>query len=89
MVQIDTSTGFMADDIEALRDAAIDGMGIAWLPDWLLAPHFKNGSLLPVMREQRALTIETYLVRPDAPPTRRVRHTADMLVSEFAKHLGR
>ena len=89
MVQVDPPAGFIADDIETLRDAALDGLGIAWLPDWLLAGNLEDGSLLPVMPGQPASTIDTYLIRSTAPPTRRVRMTADVLASEIGKCLRR
>ena len=89
MAQLDPPAGFIADDIETLRDAAVDGLGIAWLPDWLLARNFGDGSLLPVLPEQPAFTIDTYLIRSAAPPARRVRITADMLAAELGKCLRR
>lgn len=89
MIQVDPTTAFMADDIETLRDATLNGLGIAWLPHWLLAPHLEDGSLLPVMADRPALAIDTYLARPHAPPPRRVQVAANMLASEFERHLPR
>jgi DNA-binding transcriptional LysR family regulator len=89
MVQIDPPTSFMATDIETLCDAAVSGFGIIWQPHWLLAPHFESGALLQVMADHPALTIDTYLVRPDAPPPKRVRVAADFLAAELSQKLGR
>lgn len=89
MVQINPSPSFMATDIETLRDAALSGLGLIWQPEWLLSPHFATGALLPVMPDQPALTIETYLVRPDSSPPHRVRVAADFLADELKKKLGR
>lgn len=89
LTQLDPPTSFMADDIETLRDAALDGLGITWLPDWLLIPHFSDGSLLPVMSDQPALVIDTYLVRLDATRTKRVELVAETLAAEMAKQLGK
>jgi DNA-binding transcriptional LysR family regulator len=89
MVQIDPTPNFMATDIETLCDAALCGLGIIWQPEWLLAPHFESGALLPVMADKPAMTIDTYLVRPDAPPPHRVRVAADFLAAELKETLCR
>jgi len=89
LIQLDPPTGFMSDDIEALRDAAVDGVGITWLPDWLLAPHFEDGSLVQVLPDQPAFSIETFLVRPDAVVTRRVAVVSEVLASQLKIDLGR
>jgi DNA-binding transcriptional LysR family regulator len=74
----------MADDIESLCDAACDGMGVANLPDWLLAPHFADGSLEPVLPDIPGLEVDTYLIRPASPQTsRRVLHVAEVLASRI------
>ncbi|MEF0941636.1 LysR family transcriptional regulator [Rhizobium sp. BR 362] len=88
LVQLDPPTGFMSDDIEALRDAALDGVGITWLPDWLLASHFDDGSLMQVMPEQPAFSVETFLVRPDVALTQRVAVVRDALASQLKGQLG-
>ncbi|MDP9810182.1 DNA-binding transcriptional LysR family regulator [Rhizobium tibeticum] len=88
LVQLDPPTGFMSDDIEALRDAAVDGVGITWLPDWLLASHFEDGSLVQVMPNQPAFSIETFLVRPHAALTKRVALLNDVLASQLKIGLG-
>lgn len=89
MVQIEPPASFMATDIGTLCDAAINGLGIIWQPEWLLAPHFESGALIPVMVDQPALTIDTYLVRPDASPPKRVRIAADFIAAELTARLGR
>lgn len=37
MIQIEPPASFMATDIGTLCDAAINGLGIIWQPEWLLA----------------------------------------------------
>lgn len=46
---------FRFDDLGAVMDAATDGVGLAWLPDWLAGDGLRRGALLPVL--------------PDVPPT--------------------
>jgi DNA-binding transcriptional LysR family regulator len=61
--QYDPPTSFMADDIETLRDAAVEGLGICWLPDWLVHDNVENGSLVRILPDVRPLVIDTFLVR--------------------------
>ncbi len=47
----------MMDDLQAVADAAIAGVGLAWLPSWLIAHYVLRGQLeavLPSYREQPA-----------------------------------
>lgn len=81
MVQVDPPTSFMADDIDTLLDAARDGCGIAWLPDWLVAPALGEGTLQRLLPSQRALVIDTYLVRHAA-------RAAPVKVTRAAEHLA-
>lgn len=86
--QIDPPTAFMADDIESLCDAARDGLGITWLPAWLLAPHIAAGSLERILPEQEPFVIDTYLIRPATPhPSAKVLLAADVLAKEISRRL--
>ena len=40
---------FKADNGTALAAAAVAGLGIAWLPDFLTEDHLASGALVPVM----------------------------------------
>lgn len=87
-VRMDPPTVFMADHIETLLDAACDGIGIARLPDWLVASALRDGSLHEVLPGQPPLIIDTYLVRPATrvtPP--RVMMAADHLAMEIARSM--
>jgi DNA-binding transcriptional LysR family regulator len=45
----------IVDDLQAVADAAIAGVGLAWLPSWLIAHYALRGqSVLPSYREQPA-----------------------------------
>ncbi|MER8630918.1 MAG: LysR family transcriptional regulator [Mesorhizobium sp.] len=40
------------DDLDAIADAAIDGMGIAWLPRWLIRERIRAGALAVLLPDQ-------------------------------------
>jgi DNA-binding transcriptional LysR family regulator len=87
--QIDPPAAFMADDIESLCDAARAGLGITWLPAWLVVPHISAGSLELVLPDQDPLVIETYLIRQaSAHVSAKVRLAADTLSDIIARTLN-
>lgn len=79
---------FKADNGTALVAAAIAGLGIAWLPDWLTDPHVASGSLVPVMPKHPAPPAGVYVVRPPGQhPARKVRVLADLLAGHCERAL--
>lgn len=60
-------TPLVLDDLQAVADAAIAGVGLAWLPSWLIAHYALRGQLeavLPGCREQPA---PIHVIWPTAP----------------------
>jgi DNA-binding transcriptional LysR family regulator len=72
------------DDLGAIADAAIDGLGIAWLPCWLIRDAVREGKLVPLLGDQPRQVFETYALWMDAPhlPVR-VRLAIDALAAEL------
>lgn len=54
------------DDQEAIADAAVAGMGIAWLPSWLVAERVARGQLVPLLSDHSSVEMQTYAVWPSA-----------------------
>ncbi|NEN76183.1 LysR family transcriptional regulator [Pelistega sp. NLN82] len=49
-----------------LKEMALSGMGIAYLPDWLTEEHLKNGTLVPLLEKEQPFTSPTiYAVYAD------------------------
>jgi len=48
------------DDLEAIADAATAGMGLAWLPSWLIREHIRTGALVPLLPDQPPYVFENY-----------------------------
>jgi DNA-binding transcriptional LysR family regulator len=72
----DARAVFRSDDFDALRLAALAGLGIANLSDWVVGPDIHSGSLVHVLpelvsRPERNTTI--YLLRAPAQPSAKLR----------------
>lgn len=82
---------FKADNGTALAVAAVAGLGVAWLPDGIIAEHLANGSLQVVMQNYPPPSAGIYVVRPPGRhPSRKVRALTELLLECFdqAPHLG-
>jgi len=80
---------FCFDDMQVIADAAIAGVGLAWLPCWLIAPHVRSGALTLVMDSDRVLGRDVYAVWPQTRylPAK-TRATIDALVAEIPPMMG-
>ncbi|MCR5867758.1 MAG: LysR family transcriptional regulator [Aquincola tertiaricarbonis] len=80
---------FKADNGAALVVAAVAGLGIAYLPDWLTAEHVASGALLPLMPRHPPPTAGAYVVRPPGQhPARKIRMLTELLI-EHCEALNR
>jgi DNA-binding transcriptional LysR family regulator len=55
------------DDLSAIADAAADGVGLAWLPRWLVRRQLNNGSLVRVLADQPPLVYDHYAMWLQSP----------------------
>lgn len=63
------------DDLQAIADAAALGMGLAWLPSWLVRERLQAGALVEVLPGEGALPYDVHalwLQTPHLPPKVRV-----------------
>ncbi|ANL33884.1 LysR family transcriptional regulator protein [Rhizobium phaseoli] len=75
---------FKADNGVALLAAALEGIGIARLPDGLTDQHIATGTLVEVMTRYPPPTAGIFVVRPPAQhPSRKVRVLTEMLIECF------
>jgi DNA-binding transcriptional LysR family regulator len=73
------------DDLAAITDAAVDGLGLAWLPCWLIRDRVHTGKLVPLLADQPRLLIETYALWPETPHLPlRVRLAIDALAADLS-----
>jgi DNA-binding transcriptional LysR family regulator len=71
---------FRLDDLGAIMDASLAGIGLAWLPDWLVDDALRRGALLPVLPLMPPAIGPIHAVWPAAGyPPLRVRAAIDAL----------
>ena len=75
---------FKADNGVAIAAAAVAGLGIAALPDFLVDAHLKSGALIALMTRYRFPEGGIYVVRaPGQHPARKIRALTELLVERF------
>lgn len=77
------------DDLEAIADAAAAGMGIAWLPSFLVADRARAGALERILADAPEQSADVYALWPQAPylPLR-VRLAIDRLAARLPALMG-
>jgi DNA-binding transcriptional LysR family regulator len=77
---------FKADNGTALAAAAVAGVGIAYLPDFLTDQYIASGALIPVMTRFPLTEGGIFVIRPPgAHPVRKVRVLTELLVDHFGR----
>ena len=75
---------FLLDDLEVIADAAEQGMGLAWLPEWLVRARLDRGVLTEVLADIAGEVMTSYALWPSAQHTSlRVRLAVDALVEKL------
>jgi DNA-binding transcriptional LysR family regulator len=75
---------FKADNGTALVAAALAGLGIAMLPEGIVADHLACGALVPIMTRYPVRPAGMFVVRPPGQhPVRKVRVLTEMLIECF------
>jgi DNA-binding transcriptional LysR family regulator len=74
------------DDLDAIAEAATAGMGLAWLPSWLVRERVRTGALVVLLPDQPAFLYDSYalwLQTPHLPL--KVRLAVEPLAAELPK----
>jgi DNA-binding transcriptional LysR family regulator len=74
------------DDLDAIADAATSGMGLAWLPSWLVRERIQAGALVALLPDQPGFLYDGYalwLQTPHLP--RKVRLAVDALAAALPR----
>jgi DNA-binding transcriptional LysR family regulator len=76
------------DDLDAIADAAAAGMGLAWLPSWLVRERIQAGALVPLLPDQPEFLYDCHalwLQTPHLPL--KVRLAVDALAAALPKFM--
>lgn len=81
---------FVADDLLALRAAAVNGLGIAFLPEPLIKNEIQSGQLVPVLKDYSSESIPLNIIHSGGPfiPSR-IRLMVDFMVENFRNQKSR
>ncbi|MGF7151147.1 DNA-binding transcriptional LysR family regulator [Sphingomonas zeicaulis] len=83
-VTINPQGRFKADNGVAIAAAVIAGLGIAMLPDGVIAEHLASGALVPVLTDYPPPEFGIFVVRPPGQhPARKVRVLTELLIEHF------
>ena len=75
---------FKADNGTALAVAAVSGLGIAALPNFVIEDHLASGALVPVMTRYPLPEAGIYVLRPPGQhPARKIRVLTELLIEHF------
>lgn len=88
LVEVPVSPRIRLDDLEMVADAAVSGMGIAWLPYWLIRERIQRNELVEIWGDRPRAVMECNVVWPDAQHLPlRSRLAIDLLALELPKIL--
>lgn len=74
------------DDLEAIADAAAQGMGLAWLPYWLVRQRLNTGALVALFAGQPEFLYDCHALWPRSPQlTPKVRAAVDTLAAALPR----
>jgi DNA-binding transcriptional LysR family regulator len=67
MQEVTPANRVRLDDLDAIADAAAGGMGLAWLPSWLVHERIKTGTLVHLLRDRREFLYDAYALWMQTP----------------------
>jgi DNA-binding transcriptional LysR family regulator len=77
------------DDLDATADAATQGMGLAWLPYWLVRERLRTGALVPLFEGQPEFLYDCHALWPRSPQLpSKVRVAVDILAATLPNLMG-
>lgn len=77
------------DDLDAIADAAVTGMGLAWLPCWLIRERIQAGALVPLLPDQPKFLYDSYALWLETPHLPlKVRLAVDALAAALPKFMA-
>ncbi|KAA3519709.1 LysR family transcriptional regulator [Agrobacterium vitis] len=77
------SNGFRCNDFDGLRQAALGGLGLAYLPDWVALPDITAGRLVKLFDDSKRGDEPIHLLRASSKPSARLQIFHDALLDHL------
>jgi DNA-binding transcriptional LysR family regulator len=88
-VEITPKSRLRLDDLDAIADTATAGMGLAWLPFWLVRERIQAGALVQLLPEQPGFLYDCYALWLQTPHmARKVRLAVDALAAALPQFMA-
>jgi DNA-binding transcriptional LysR family regulator len=84
LIEIPMRGRWYFDELEAIEQAALAGLGLAWLPHWLIADHLCQGRLVQVLGQVSPFAFDLNLVWPQ---TRHLPSKVRVAIDELSTRL--
>ncbi len=82
-------TRLRLDDLDAIADATVAGLGLAWLPSWLVRERIQSGALVHVLPKQPEFLYDVHAVWLQTPNlARKIRVAVDALAEALPSLTG-
>ena len=86
VAEVTLTSRLRSDNLAVIADAAVAGLGIAWLSSWLVRDQIRAGTLVTILDDLPGATIETHALWPATPSVPlRVRLAIDTLASQLPR----
>jgi DNA-binding transcriptional LysR family regulator len=83
------SSRLRLDDLDAIADAAVAGLGLAWLPFWLVRDRIASGALVRLFPDQPQFLYDCHALWLEAPNLpRRIRLAIDTLAAKLPRYMA-
>ncbi len=80
---------FRFDDLDAIADAAVLGLGIAWVPRWLVRDRLASGALVDLLPHEKPTLYDCYAIWPKSRHLPlKVRAAVDLLAASLSGRLA-
>lgn len=74
------------DDLEVIADYAVAGLGLAWLPRWVVRDQLRSGALVEILADLPRLHFDIHVVWPQTPHLPlKTRAAIDLLAARLPK----
>lgn len=66
-VEVTPENRIRLDDLEMIANAAVSGLGVAWLPSWLIRDRLQSGALVSLLPDHPTLILDSHMLWLQTP----------------------